>query len=128
ALLIKDNHVAGLELKAWPKAINAAIKAAKELNPKLAFAMVEVDSLDQLAAAVKSSADVVLLDNFKPDSVREAVAMRDKAAKRIELEVSGGVSLDTVRELAEAGADRISVGALTHSAKALDLGLDLRVD
>ncbi|MEO0964581.1 MAG: carboxylating nicotinate-nucleotide diphosphorylase [Planctomycetota bacterium] len=128
ALLIKDNHVAGLELKAWPKAINAAIKAATQLNPKLTFSMVEVDSLDQLAVALKSSVDVVLLDNFKPESVREAVTMRDQSGRRIELEVSGGVTLDSVRELAEAGADRISVGALTHSAKSLDLGLDLRVD
>jgi len=128
ALLIKDNHVAHLELKAWPRAIGAAIKEAKKLNAKLKFAMVEVDTLEQLGAALKSGVDVVLLDNFDAEAVREAVAMRDKSGKGIELEVSGGVTLASVRELAEAGADRVSVGALTHSAKSLDLGMDLRVE
>jgi nicotinate-nucleotide pyrophosphorylase (carboxylating) len=127
ALLIKDNHVADLEIKDWPRAIGAAIKAARKLNKKLAFAMVEVDTLEQLGVALKSGVDAVLLDNFSVEGVREAVAMRDKSAKGVELEVSGGVTLETIEGYARAGADRVSVGALTHSAVALDLGMDLRV-
>ncbi|MEM6333415.1 MAG: carboxylating nicotinate-nucleotide diphosphorylase [Planctomycetota bacterium] len=128
ALLIKDNHVAHLPLKDWPKTIRSAIKAARKLNDKLKFAMVEVDTLDQLEVALQAGPDIVLLDNFDPAGVAEAVAMRDKAAPGVQLEASGGVNLDTARPLAEAGVDRLSIGALTHSAPALDLGLDLKVD
>ncbi|MEO0588585.1 MAG: nicotinate-nucleotide diphosphorylase (carboxylating), partial [Planctomycetota bacterium] len=128
ALLIKDNHVAHLALKDWPKTIRSAIKAARKLNDKLKFAMVEVDTLEQLEVALQAGPDIVLLDNFDPGMAAEAVAMRNKAAPSVQLEASGGVNLDTARPLAEAGVDRLSIGALTHSAPALDLGLDVKVD
>jgi nicotinate-nucleotide pyrophosphorylase (carboxylating) len=82
---------------------------------------VECDSLAQLDAAIAAGADWVLLDNMSPDLLREAVA---RARGRVITEASGGITLDTVRQVADTGVDRISVGALTHSAPALDLGLD----
>jgi nicotinate-nucleotide pyrophosphorylase (carboxylating) len=85
---------------------------------------VEVDTLDQLREVLPAGPDIVLLDNMSPDLLREAVALRDVAGSAAELEASGGVNLETVRAIAESGVDRISVGALTHSAVALDVGLD----
>jgi nicotinate-nucleotide pyrophosphorylase (carboxylating) len=85
---------------------------------------VEVDSLAQLADALAASPDVVLLDNFSLDQLRAAVALRDQRSPGTPLEASGGVSLATVRAIAETGVDRISVGALTHSAPWLDIALD----
>ena len=85
---------------------------------------VEVDDLDQLDKALASSPDIILLDNFGPSRIAEAVRRRDAIAPEVRLEASGGVNLRTVRALAEAGVERISVGAITHSAPALDLGLD----
>jgi nicotinate-nucleotide pyrophosphorylase (carboxylating) len=89
---------------------------------------VEVDSLDQLARILTVESglvDLVLLDNMSPIQLRQAVAMRDKSGSRIELEASGGVRLDTVRTIAETGVDRISAGAITHSAPWLDIALDI---
>ena len=85
---------------------------------------IEVDTLEQLQQVLPIKPDIVLLDNMTPEQLREAVAMRDAAGVDIDLEASGGVNLDTVRAIAEAGVDRISVGALTHSAIGLDVGLD----
>ena len=85
---------------------------------------VEVDTLAQLADALRHPIDVVLLDNMTPAQLREAVAV---VAGRVLTEASGGVSLETVRAIAETGVDLISVGALTHSAPVLDLGLDFEV-
>jgi nicotinate-nucleotide pyrophosphorylase (carboxylating) len=85
---------------------------------------IEVDTLEQLEAVLPAGPDIVLLDNMSPDMLRRAVARRNDVNPTIELEASGGVNLATVRALAEAGVDRISVGALTHSAVCLDLGLD----
>jgi nicotinate-nucleotide pyrophosphorylase (carboxylating) len=85
---------------------------------------VEVDSLAQLAEVLPQRPDIVLLDNMPPDVLRQAVAMRDQGFLEIQLEASGGISLATVRGVAESGVDRISVGALTHSAAWLDVGLD----
>jgi nicotinate-nucleotide pyrophosphorylase (carboxylating) len=85
---------------------------------------VEVDLLEQLDAVLPVRPDIVLLDNMNPAQLREAVAQRDAVHRTIELEASGGVRLETVRQIAESGVDRISVGALTHSAVALDFGLD----
>ena len=85
---------------------------------------VEVDTLDQLDAVLPARPDIVLLDNMSPAELREAVARRNAFDAAIELEASGGVNLDTVRAIAESGVERISVGALTHSAVALDFGLD----
>ena len=88
---------------------------------------VEVDGLGPLPDVLAAGPDIVLLDNMTPDQLRQAVALRDAANPRVELEASGGVSLATVRAIAEAGVERISVGALTHSAVALDFGLDWAV-
>ena len=85
---------------------------------------VEVDSLDQLAAVLPAGPDIVLLDNMPPALLREAVKLRDQVAPHVELEASGGVRLETLREIAATGVERISVGALTHSARVLDIGLD----
>jgi nicotinate-nucleotide pyrophosphorylase (carboxylating) len=85
---------------------------------------VEVDTLEQLDAVLRAAPDIVLLDNMPPAQLREAVIRRDSVAPAIELEASGGVNLSTVRSIAESGVERISVGALTHSAVSLDFGLD----
>jgi nicotinate-nucleotide pyrophosphorylase (carboxylating) len=82
---------------------------------------VEVDSLDQLDEALAEAPDVVLLDNFSLDDLREAVR---RTSGKVTLEASGGISLETVRGVAETGVDVISVGALTHSVSVLDIGLD----
>ena len=85
---------------------------------------IEVDSLDQLDEVLVARPDIVLLDNMSPATLREAVARRDARNPAVELEASGGIDLTTVRGIAETGVERISVGALTHSAVALDFGLD----
>jgi nicotinate-nucleotide pyrophosphorylase (carboxylating) len=119
-ILIKDNHLAGLGGDV-PKAIAAA--RGFPGNAGLSV-IVEVDTLDQLDAALPCRPEVVLLDNMTPETMRAAVARRDAVAPGTLLEASGGVNLVTVREIAATGVDRISVGALTHSAPALDIALD----
>lgn len=116
AILIKENHaaVAG--------GVGAAVVAARSAEPGLA-AEVECRDLDEVAEALDAGADRILLDNMSPGLLREAVALRDAAPERVALEASGGVSLEGVREIAETGVDLISVGALTHSAPALDLSM-----
>jgi nicotinate-nucleotide pyrophosphorylase (carboxylating) len=97
----------------------------------LAFVECEVDTLaqlDELLSLEQGVLDMVLLDNMDPGTLAEAVRRRDARAPWIKLEASGGVRLDTVRRIAASGVDRISVGALTHSSQALDLGLDLVID
>ena len=116
AILIKDNHVAA------SGGVIAAISRARAAVGHLMKVEVEVDRLDQLAEALTQSPDVIMLDNFTPDQLVEAVAM---AKGRVTLEASGGVSLKTVRAIAETGIDIISIGALTHSASVLDIGLDV---
>jgi nicotinate-nucleotide pyrophosphorylase (carboxylating) len=125
AVLIKDNHLAWLEHCGDP--IGASVASARAETPAGTVIEVEVDHLEQLDRALAASPDIVLLDNFDPTMVSEAVRKRDAVAPGILLEVSGGINLKTVRALAEAGIDRISVGAITHSAPALDLGLDFDV-
>jgi nicotinate-nucleotide pyrophosphorylase (carboxylating) len=113
-ILVKDNHLAGLS-------IDAAVAVAHRRWPGVPCE-VECDTLDQVKVALAAGADMVLLDNMPPPRVREAVAL---VGGRVPVEVSGGVTLDTVAAYAAAGADLISVGALTHSAPVLDIGLDL---
>lgn len=113
-VLVKDNHRAGLD-------IGDAVRRAREAWPARAIE-VECDSLAQVDEAVKAGAHIVMLDNFAPDAIAGAV---DLVAGRCLVEVSGGVNLGTVAAYATAGPDLISVGALTHSAPVLDLGLDL---
>ena len=115
AILIKDNHVAACG------GVAAALRRAREVAGHLTPIEVEVDSLAQLEEALTFAPDVVMLDNFSLNDLRAAVAL---TAGLVRLEASGGVSLETVRAIAETGVDVISVGALTHSAPVLDIGLD----
>ena len=118
AVLIKDNHIA------VAGSVSEAIRRAKAFAGHLVKIEIEVDTLDQLREALSAGADAILLDNMKPAMLRQAVAA---AAGKVALEASGGVTLETVAAIAETGVDFISVGALTHSARALDLGLDIDV-
>ncbi|HEX7009657.1 MAG TPA: carboxylating nicotinate-nucleotide diphosphorylase [Phycisphaeraceae bacterium] len=126
AMLIKDNHLAGLSLDELAGTLQRVVREARQRYPRLKFIEVEVDRLDQLERVLGTGVDVVLLDNMTLRELEQAVALRDRAAPRVELEASGGVNLDTVAGIAATGVDRISAGALTHSAPALDLALDLR--
>lgn len=118
-VLIKDNHLAALAGEA-PNPIAAAVARSRRLWPEL-MVEVEADSLDQVRQAVDAGADCILLDNMTPALLGEAVGW---VAGRARTEASGGVSLATVRAIAESGVDFISVGALTHSAPCVDFGLD----
>ena len=115
AILIKDNHVAACG------GVRPALERARAAAGHLVRVEIEVDGLDQLAEALPLSPDVIMLDNFSLADLRKAVAL---TAGRITLEASGGVDLTTVRAIAETGVQVISVGALTHSAPGLDIGLD----
>jgi len=115
AVLIKDNHVAAAG------GVGPAIRRARAAVGHLVKIEAEVDGLDQLDEALEAGPDVVMLDNFSLEDLRAAVA---RARDRVVLEASGSVTLETVRAIAETGVDVISVGALTHSAPVLDIGLD----
>jgi nicotinate-nucleotide pyrophosphorylase (carboxylating) len=116
AILIKDNHIAAAG------GIATVIERACQGVGHMLKIEIEVDTLDQLEEALASGADTVLLDNMPPEMLRKAVAI---TAGRAVLEASGGVTLSTVRAIAETGVDYISSGAITHSARSLDVGLDL---
>ncbi|MBK9083505.1 MAG: carboxylating nicotinate-nucleotide diphosphorylase [Rhizobiales bacterium] len=118
AVLIKDNHVA------VAGGVAPALRAAKRHAGHLVKIEIEVDRLSQLDEVIGEGADVVMLDNMSLDDMREAVR---RVAGRMKVEASGGVNLDTVKAIAETGVDLISVGALTHSASVLDLGLDIEI-
>lgn len=129
AMLVKDNHIAHLPLNRLRQTLEDAIVHARRTDPPPAFVEIEVDRLDQLEQVLACHAgarpDMVLLDNMPPSLLVQAVALRNRLAPDVLLEASGGVNLDTVAALAAAGVDRISVGAITHSAPSLDLGLDI---
>lgn len=118
AVLIKDNHIA------IAGGIATALRAAKAHVGHLVKIEIEVDTLAQLREVLDEGADAVLLDNMSISQLREAVAL---IAGRLPCEASGGVTLETIAQIAETGVDLISVGALTHSARTLDLGLDIDV-
>jgi len=134
AILIKDNHLAlgaagqGAAQLSPAQAVRRArdlvesMAAAKSAEPLIVE--VEVDTLEQLAMALGEGPDIVLLDNMPLEMLRQAVAMRDQTAAGVQLEASGSVTLETVGKIAATGVERISVGALTHSATSLDVGLD----
>lgn len=122
AVMAKDNHLAVLTRTGADLA--TALREALTRLPHTTHVVVEVDRLDQIPAVLDGGADTVLLDNFSLADLRAGVAL---IGERATAEASGGVNLDTVRGIAETGVDVISVGALTHSARALDLGLDLRI-
>lgn len=119
-VLIKDNHVA------LAGSVREAVGRARRAAPHGLGVEVEVDSLAQLEAALAAGADIVLLDNFAPADVAAAVRLADARSPRPLLEVSGGVTLARIPELAHAGVDLVSVGALTHSARAVDLSMEMR--
>lgn len=123
AVMAKDNHLAVLKRSGLDLA--TALREALSRLPHTTHVVVEVDRLDQIPAVLDGGAHTVLLDNFALDDLRAGVAL---IGDRATVEASGGVNLDTVSDIARTGVDVISVGALTHSARALDLGLDLRID
>lgn len=118
AILIKDNHIA------VAGGVTKAIDAAKAFAGHLVKIEVEVDTLEQLEEALAAGPDVVMLDNMPPETLKKAVAI---AGGKVRLEASGGIELDTVKAVAEAGVDLISSGWITHSAPVLDLGLDIEI-
>jgi nicotinate-nucleotide pyrophosphorylase (carboxylating) len=118
-VLIKDNHLAALAGEK-PNPIAAAVQRARKQFPQLRIE-VEADTLEQVQDAVDAGADIILLDNMAPTELRAAVEL---ARGRAKTEASGGVSLASARIISETGVDFISVGALTHSARAVDIGLD----
>lgn len=114
AILIKDNHIV------TAGSVAAAVSAARRLNPGLSLE-VEVETLEQLEEAIEAGADIIMLDNFRKEALREAVAVTDARAK---LEISGNVSPEQIRALAETGVDYISIGALTKNVRAIDFSMD----
>jgi nicotinate-nucleotide pyrophosphorylase (carboxylating) len=130
AILIKDNHLALAAERDLSPA--DAVRRARDFLAQLdaqyvdkgMLVEVEIDRLQQLDEVLEARPDIVLLDNMQLEELRSAVRRRDEIAPQIELEASGGVTLETVREIAETGVERISVGALTNSASCLDVGLD----
>jgi nicotinate-nucleotide pyrophosphorylase (carboxylating) len=121
AVLIKENHIrlAG--------GVSPALQAAQPAKGRVAWIEIEVTNFDELRDALAYSPDVILLDNMSPAQVRQAVEQvrRAEGARKIRFEASGGITLKNVREFAEAGVDWISVGALTHSAPAVDLSFEI---
>jgi nicotinate-nucleotide pyrophosphorylase (carboxylating) len=125
AVMVKDNHLARIPLPELTRQLKALIERARGMSPRPAFIEVEVDNLEQAERVLKAKPDMVLLDNMQLIELSQAVDMRNRIAPGVLLEASGGVSMSTVRAIAQAGVDRISIGALTHSAPSLDLGLDI---
>jgi len=117
AALIKDNHIVAAG------SLGGAYNAIKAIDPNISIE-IEVDTLAQLVEAIAVGADLVLLDNMSPAQCSEAVAI---AAGRVRLEASGGIALENARAYAQTGVDYLAIGALTHSATVLDIGLDLKV-
>jgi nicotinate-nucleotide pyrophosphorylase (carboxylating) len=121
-VLIKDNHLAALGT--GPEVVAEAVRLARQKYGQTVPLEVEVDNLEQLDRALAAGPDVVLLDNMGPEHLREAVRRRNAVAPGVLLEASGGINFTTLRPIAQTGVDRISIGALTHSAVALDIALD----
>lgn len=119
AALVKDNHVLAAG------GVAPAFAAVRSLDRSIPVE-IEVDSLDGLRVAIEAGASAVLLDNFDLDGMRAAVTIRDESGRSVVLEASGGLTLGVARQVGETGVDHVAVGELTHSARVLDLGLDLR--
>ena len=133
AVLVKDNHLAIMARAEGQDPLTATARELERIRPYLpqgAFVELEVDSLEQFARALDLTVDIILLDNMSIEQLAQAVATRDRtgAKGRIELEASGGITLENVGAVARTGVDRISVGALTHSAGAVDIALDIEVN
>ena len=137
-VLIKDNHLAVIMhdpsiIKTQSEAIKLALESAKKHAPKNKKIEIEVDSLDMLRTALNYNPDIIMLDNMSIDDISEAVKIRDAhrisvgdVGFKVLLEVSGGINIETVASIAQTGVDRISIGALTHSALAVDISLEVR--
>jgi nicotinate-nucleotide pyrophosphorylase (carboxylating) len=132
AVLIKDNHIAGVAAGDLARAVTTAAERARALGDGVRFVEVEVDTLEQLrivlsarSAGGRCPVDIVLLDNMTPEQLREGVGLRDRLSRETQLEASGGITLETIRAVAQTGVDRISVGSLTHHATWLDIALDI---
>ena len=126
AVLIKDNHIAHIPTEELAAHLASAATAARASRP-LRFVEIEVDRLDQLQAILtleQGLIDIALLDNMTTDQLRNAARQRERHAPHLLLEASGGVNLNTIAEIAATGVDRIAVGAITHQATAIDIGLD----
>ncbi len=124
-VLIKDNHLAAI---GGADRVSKAIASARERAPHTLRIEIEVATLDELSEALAAGADIILLDNMDTPTMAAAVETRNAGGHRVVLEASGGITLDRIREIAATGVDLISVGALTHSAPALDISLDLDLD
>lgn len=120
AVLIKDNHIALMGAAGGPA---EAVKRARAAVGPAVSIEVEIEGLADLAPVLAAGADIVLLDNMAPDLLRAAVAQRDRLGSRAQLEASGGITLASIRAVAEAGVERISTGVMTHSVTALDLSM-----
>lgn len=127
-VLIKENHLFFCGAPRSAEAVRDAVAKARAGHTQAIVVEVEVETVEQLEAALDASADIVLLDNMKPAQHAQAVKLRDARKSAALLEASGGVTLENVAAIARSGIDRISVGALTHSAPALDLALDVVPD
>ena len=129
AVLIKDNHLAAMSECDLYTALTAAVRNIRLADCRPDFIQVEVDTLDQLRIVLKvEQIDIILLDNMTPVQLCEAVAIRNEISDsaRVQLEASGGITLENIRAIAETGIERISVGALTHSVGNLDISLDIK--
>ena len=130
AVLVKDNHLAAMAGDACESPMAGLAQRFDEVRSRLGlggFIEIEVDTLEQLDEAIALGVDVILLDNMSPERMREAVARRSACRRggEVLLEASGGITLGNVRAVASAGVERIAVGALTHSARAVDIALDI---
>ena len=126
-LLVKDNHVAAVSVKDLQAHLSQVVARSRAEDPARLIE-IEVDTLEQLREVIKvEGVQVILLDNMDCPKMQLAVELRNKAGKKgqVEMEASGGVTLETLRPIAQTGVERIAVGALTHSAAALDIGLDV---
>ena len=128
AVLAKDNHFAGVPPNELPTFLRDLAERARNLHHPVEFVQVEVSNIEMLAKILPvEGIDVILLDNFPPKQLHRAVEMRNQAGlqSKVELEASGGITLRNIRRYAETGIERISVGAITHSAAALDLAMEI---
>jgi nicotinate-nucleotide pyrophosphorylase (carboxylating) len=124
-LLVKDNHLHAVPLKDLTGFLCSIVQQSRAEDARR-LVEVEVDTLDQLREVLKvDGIDVILLDNMDCPKMQQAVELRDRSGRKVDLEASGGVTLETARSIALTGVDRIAVGAITHSAPALDVGLDV---
>jgi nicotinate-nucleotide pyrophosphorylase (carboxylating) len=122
AILIKDNHIAVLRKKHKNLNLGELIKIARRKNTEIE---IEVTNINEFNQSLESSPDIIMLDNMNPAQIKQCVGLRNKSRKKTQLEISGNVSLTNVKRLASLGVDRISIGKLTHSSRAIDLSMEV---